>query len=77
MPFQIIRSDITKVKADVIVNTANPYPVIGSGTDSAVYFVAGELQLLAERKRIGNIAPGQVAVTPAFNLPARYMFWGQ
>ena len=73
MPFQIIRSDITKVKADVIVNTANPYPVIGSGTDSAVYHVAGEQKLLAERKKIGNIAPGQVAVTPAFKLPAKYI----
>ena len=36
MPLQIIRNDITKVKADVIVNTANPRPVIGRGTDSAV-----------------------------------------
>ena len=42
MPFQIIRNDITKVKADVIVNTANPHPVIGSGTDSAIYSAAGE-----------------------------------
>ena len=41
MPFQIIRSDITKVTADVIVNTANPRPVIGSGTDSAIYLAAG------------------------------------
>ena len=73
MPFQIIRSDITKVKVNVIVNTANPYPVIGSGTDSAVYHVAGEQKLLAERKKIGNIAPGQVAVTPAFKLPAKYI----
>ena len=73
MPFQIIRSDITKVKADVIVNTANPYPVIGSGTDSAVYKAAGEQQLLAERIKIGNIAPGYVAVTPAFNLSAKYI----
>lgn len=73
MPFQIVRNDITKVKADVIVNTANPRPVIGSGTDSAVYHAAGEQQLLAERKKIGNIAPGQVAVTPAFGLSAKYI----
>ena len=51
MPFQIIRNDITKVKADAIVNTANPRPVIGSGTDSAIYAAAGEDQLLAERKK--------------------------
>ena len=57
----------------MIVNTANPYPVIGNGTDSAVYRAAGEQLLLAERKRIGNIAPGQAAVTPAFNLPARFI----
>ena len=73
MPFQIVRNDITKVKADVIVNTANQRPVIGSGTDSAVYHAAGEQQLLAERKKIGNIAPGQVAVTPAFGLSAKYI----
>ena len=73
MPFQIIRNDITKVKADVIVNTANPKPVIGGGTDSAIYSAAGEVELLAERKKIGNIAPGQAAVTPAFALPAKHI----
>lgn len=73
MPFKIVRNDITKVKADVIVNTANPMPVIGSGTDSAVYAAAGEEQLLAERLKIGNIARGDVAVTPAFNLPAKHI----
>ena len=73
MPFQIIRNDITKVKADAIVNTANPRPVIGSGTDSAIYAAAGEEQLLAERKNIGEIAPGCAASTPAFNLDAKYI----
>ena len=68
MPYQIIRNDITKVEADVIVNTANPHPVIGRGTDSAIYAAAGEEQLLAERKKIGDIARGEVAVTPAFNM---------
>lgn len=73
MPFQIIRNDITKVKADIIVNTANPRPVVGSGTDSAIYHAAGEKQLLEERKKIGDISPGQAAVTPAFALSAKYI----
>ncbi len=73
MPFQIIRNDITKVKADAIVNTANPRPVIGSGTDSAIYKAAGEKQLLKERQKIGDIAPGQAFHTAAFNLDAKYV----
>lgn len=73
MPFQIIRNDITKVRADVIVNTANPKPQTGSGTDSAVYAAAGADALLEARKKIGDIAPGQAAVTPAFHLPAKFI----
>lgn len=73
MPFQIIRNDITKVKADVIVNTANPKPLIGSGTDSAIYKAAGEEQLLSERKKIGNIKPGNAVSTSAFSLQAKYI----
>ena len=42
MPLQIIRNDITRVKADAVVNTANPKPMIGRGTDSAIYAAAGE-----------------------------------
>ena len=73
MPFQIIRNDITKVKADAIVNTANPRPIIGSGTDSAIYDAAGKELLLAERKKIGDISPGSAVSTPAFALPAKYI----
>jgi len=73
MPFQIIRNDITKVKADAIVNTANPNVAVGSGTDSAIYRAAGEEQLLAERRKIGVLTPGQAAHTPAFNLDATYI----
>ena len=73
MPFRIIRNDITKVKADAIVNTANPEPVVGRGTDSAIYMAAGKDQLLAERKRIGPIQPGCAVNTPAFNLDAKYI----
>ena len=73
MSFKIIRNDITKVKADVIVNTANPMPMIGRGTDSAVYAAAGPEKLLAARHKIGRLSPGSAAWTPAFDLPARYI----
>ena len=68
MAFKILRNDITKVRADAIVNTANPMPVVGSGTDTAVYEAAGWDKLLAARKEIGVIERGQSAWTPAFNL---------
>lgn len=73
MPFRIIRNDITKVRCDAIVNTANPQPTFGSGTDAAIYHAAGEQQLLAARRTIGPIVPGQAAVTPAFALLAKYI----
>lgn len=74
MSFKIVRNDITKIKADAIVNTANPEPIYSAGTDSAVYLAAGAEKLLEERKKIGRIAEGDVAVTPAFDLDAKYIF---
>jgi O-acetyl-ADP-ribose deacetylase (regulator of RNase III) len=73
MPFHIIRDNITRVHADAIVNTANPEPVYAGGTDSAIYHAAGRDRLLAERKKIGRINPGQAAFTPAFALHAKYI----
>lgn len=73
MPFKIIRNNITKVKADVIVNTANPKPIYASGTDLAIYQAAGADSLLAERKKIGDIARGDIAVTGAYALKAKYI----
>ena len=72
MPFEIIRNDITRVRADAIVNTANPYPVVGAGTDTAIHKAAGP-QLLEARKKIGNIEPGDSVATPAFDLEAKYV----
>jgi len=36
MPFQVIRDDITKVRADAIVSVADSDPVYAGGTDAAV-----------------------------------------
>ena len=73
MPFTIIRNDITKVTADAIVNTANPRPVVGGGTDSGIYQAAGKELLLTERRKIGEIARGDAVHTPAFGLNAKYI----
>ena len=73
MPFKIIRDDITKVKADAIVNPANPEPVIGGGVESAIYEAAGKEKLLEARKELGRLQPGKVGVTEAFNLDAKYI----
>ena len=68
MSFKIIRNDITKVRADAIVNTAKPMPVIGSGTDAAVYTAAGSELLLEARKKIGVIDRGESRATESFDL---------
>ncbi|MBR6402538.1 MAG: macro domain-containing protein [Eubacterium sp.] len=73
MPLKIIRNDITKVAADIIVNSANPKPIYETGTDHAIYSAAGIDELLAERKKIGELLVGEIAVTPAFNLNAKYI----
>lgn len=72
MPFEIVRNDITNMCVDAIVNTANPRPVIGSGTDSMIHKKAGP-ELLVARQQIGKIETGNAAITPAFNLHAQYV----
>ena len=72
MPFEIVRNDITKMSVDAIVNTANPRPVIGAGTDSRIHETAGP-GLLNARQAIGRIDVGSAEITPAFNLQAKYV----
>ena len=73
MAFQIIRNDITKVKADAIVNTANPHVAVGEGVDSAIYNAAGFEKLLNARREIGELRPGEVGITEAFALNAKWI----
>ena len=74
MPFLMIRNDITKVAADAIVNPANRNLLQGSGTSRAIYQAAGEQELTAAREAIGHCEPGRAVCTPAFGLPAKYIF---
>ena len=74
MPFLMIRNDITKVTADAIVNPANRNLLQGSGTSRAIYQAAGEQELTASCEAIGRCDLGRAVCTPAFGLPAKYIF---
>ena len=74
MPFLMIRNDITKVAADAIVNPANRNLLQGSGTSRAIYQAAGEQELTASCEAIGYCDLGKAVCTPAFRLPAKYIF---
>lgn len=70
MPLHIIHDDITAVKAEAIVNSVSPQPVVGRGVDAAIHNAAGP-SLLEERKRIGKIAVGDAVATSPGLLDAR------
>ena len=72
MPFEIVRNDIVNMQVDAIVNTANPHPVIGYGCDAGIHKKAGP-RLLEARKEIGDIYVGHAAITPGFDLDAKYV----
>lgn len=60
------------MQVDAVVNTANPSPVIGPGVDREIHQRAG-YKLLKARKRIGHIGFGDAAITPGFDLEAKYV----
>lgn len=72
MSIHIIRADLSDLPfpVDFIVNTANPEPKVGNGLDKAIFEKAGP-EMLKERKKIGSIAPGDIAITSAYGLNAK------
>lgn len=72
MPLKIIRQDITKIKCDAIVNPTNRYMLPGGGTDAAIYEAAGA-ELLKYCAKLGGLSVGEAKITPAFELPCKYV----
>lgn len=69
---QIVEGDITTFTVDVIVNAANSALSGGGGVDGAIHRAAGS-GLLAECRTLGRCPMGEVRMTGAYNLPARYV----
>ena len=65
-------NDVLQSSADIIVFSAHPSLLAGSGVSGIVHRAAGpDLELCA--KSLGPIAPGKSVITPAFNIPAKYI----
>lgn len=72
MTISILKGDITLQHVDAIVNSANPSLLAGGGVCGAIHKAAGpELEVAC--KAIGRCGAGAAVITPAFNLPSKFV----
>ena len=73
MPFSIVRNDIARVHADVLVNAANERLAAGGGVCGAIFAGAGASKMTAACAQIGHCPTGLAVTTPGFDLPCRWV----
>ena len=72
MSFRIAYSDITKLKADAIVNPTDRYYSGGGGVDWLIHNICGE-QLYEATDKLPRLHLGEAKATEGFGLPCRYI----
>ncbi len=74
MALNIVRHDITKIRADAIVNSTNEYFRVGGlGVDASIHYAAGP-RLEEALRGIGHCPVGSAVITESFNIPTcRYI----
>ena len=68
MWLEVLEGDITKIKADAIVNAANTGLAMGGGVCGAIFRAAGVKALSAACHTIGRCPTGSAVITPAFGI---------
>ncbi|XHR96492.1 O-acetyl-ADP-ribose deacetylase [Mucilaginibacter sp. UC70_90] len=73
---ELVQGDITKIKADAIVNAANTSLMGGGGVDGAIHRAGGP-EILEDCRKIvarqGGCKTGQAVITTGGKLPAKYV----
>ena len=73
MPLELIRSDITLMQTDAIVNAANSRLQRGGGVCGAIFALADGEALQAACNQIGGCPVGGAVITPSFGLNAPFV----